>query len=556
MTYTDKVAEHGAKLAPILLREANEESLTADESDILALEYLLCAASFLRFRRYCKIVEPPVPGSMSSGGVIKAAEWPHLLELDKALLTERLIIYLKSRQVGASWELAMYDLWFAKFHSGANVFLYSKGETEAWEKLDKCKRVEKHLPDFLRHTISDSKTEMRFAKNESVLRAFPATATAGISFTASILDMDELEEHPYAESNYALAKPTIDAGGQYIGVFTVNKAKAVTLAKTIFVKAWEDPENSPFKALFSPYWVRPGRDEEWYARTMAETPSEELNGLSPELYMEQSYPRSVEEALAPTQTMAAFDIKALKGMLENVKSPIKIVEPELDLSIVNIYEDFHIGNYYIGATDTSHGVGQDYSTTGIMNVKTGAVVADIMRNDIPPEELALHSFKLLERFHFPKWYIEANEWGGVTISKAKALQYRNLGYQDEKRTKVGFLTESHKTKEGLKGTRIDLFGQLIPAINNYQIIIYNIDGLRQFFDVIRNAAKEGRIEAKQGRHDDYPIVVGICWLKKGEVVTGPSGQAVETLDFGGQSMREPGIFHLPNNRDLSTLTFR
>ena len=557
MTYTDKVAEHDAKLAPILLREANEESLTADESDILALEYLLCAASFLRFLGYCKLEEPSVPGDPYSGGVVPFTLWPHLLEMAGVLLTERLIIILKSRQIGASWLMAAYDLWWAKFHQSSNVFLYSKGEEEAWEKLDKCRRVEKHLPFFLRHTIKpDSNSIMKFVENGSVIRAFPATADAGIGWTASILDMDELEKHPYANQNYSNAKPTIDAGGQYIGVFTVDKLKPVTLAKTLFTQAWYTPEDSAFKALFFDYTVRPGRDEEWYERKKRETPPEDLDGLSPELYMEQNYPRSAEEALEPTQTMAAFDLNALKGMLENVKSPVKITESELDLSIVNIYEDFHIGNYYIGATDTSHGVGQDYSTTGIMNVKTGAMVADIMRNDIPPEELALHSFKLLERFHFPKWYIEANEWGGVTISKAKALQYRNLGYQDEKRTKVGFLTESHKTKEGLKGTRIDLFGQLIPAINNYQIIIYNIDGLRQFFDVIRNAAKEGRIEAKQGRHDDYPIVVGICWLKKDEVVTGPAGQVVETLDFGRRTMREPGVFHLPNGRDLSTLTFR
>ncbi len=541
----DTLEAFDLQLSLVLAKEG--ESLTADEDRILAIEYNNCASSFLRFRRYCKIVEPPVPGDPSSGGVIPAAWWPHLMELDRALLTERLIALLKSRQVGASWELSFYDTWFAKFHSGANVFLYSKGETEAWEKLDKCRRVEKYLPLFLRHTVNpDSKSEMKYVQQESVIRAFPATATAGISFTASILDMDELEEHPYAEQNYAMAKPTIDAGGQYIGVFTVNKLKPVTLAKTLFTKAWYNPKESKFKALFFPYDVRPGRDEAWYQRVLEETPEEELNGLSRELYMEQSYPRSVEEALSPTQTTAAFNLDSLKAMLENIQSPIK-VEAELDLSVVNIYKDFNIGNYYIAGTDTSHGVGQDYHASGIMNVKTGEIIADILRNDIPPEELAWHKVKLLDRFRKPKWFIEDNDWGKVTIVKAQELGYTNFGYQDAKRTKIGFHTDPK--------TRIELFGQLIPAINNHQIVIYNVDGLRQFFDVIRNAQKEGRIEAKPNRHDDYPIMVGICWLKRNEVSTVTGVQPISTLDFGNRVTRQPGVFYLEPEQ-MKTLDFR
>ena len=553
----DSLSDLDAKLPSVLVKEAAGETITADEEEVLAAEYAACAGSFLRFLGYCKIEEPTVPGDTSSGGVIRLELWPHLLDIIDALANYRLIIILKSRQIGASWLMAAYDLWFSKFHSSCNVFLYSKGEEEAWEKLDKCRRIEKHLPVFLSHTIKpDTNSVMKIVANGSVTRAFPATIDAGIGFTASILDMDELEKHPYANQNFTNAKPTIDAGGQYVGVFTVDKLKPVTLAKTIFAKAWYTPDESAFKALFFDYTVRPGRDEEWYARTMAETPPEELEGLTPELYMQQNYPRSVEEALSPAQSMAAFDLDSLKVMLGNVEPPVKIVNSGLDLGVVNIYKDFNIGQFYIAATDTSHGVGQDYSVTGIMNVQTGALVADILRNDISPEELAFHSVQLLERFKFPKWYIEANEWGGVTIAKAKELQYKNLGYQDKKRTKVGFLTESHVTSEGLKGTRIDLFGQLIPAINNHQIVIYNADGLRQFFDVVRNTAKGGRIEAMQNRHDDYPIMVGICWLKRGEVYTGGMTEPVKTLDFPGNQMtREPGVFHV-EPRQLQTLDFR
>jgi len=61
-----------------------------------------------------------------------------------------------------------------------------------------------------------------------------------------------------------------------------------------------------------------------------------------------------------------------------IRNPIKI--PEVDNNIVHIFKPHSIGNFYISGTDTSHGVGKDYSVTVILNVKTGEVVADILHN--------------------------------------------------------------------------------------------------------------------------------------------------------------------------------
>jgi hypothetical protein len=533
------------KLKPVLEKEVQGLTLSAEEQTILAQEWYNCSKSLLRFLGYCKLSEPPVPGVVGSGGIVPFALWPHIMEMVQALSSSRLIVILKSRQIGASWLMAAYDLWFAKFHQSANVFLYSKGETEAWEKLDKCRRIEKQLPRFLQMTIKpDSSGEMHFPSMSSTIRAFPATQTAGISFTASILDFDEWEEHPYAEQNYAMAKPTIDAGGQFIGTFTVNKMKPDTLAKTIFKNAWDNPDSSNFKALFFPYWVRPGRSEEWYNRIMADLPAQELQGLTPELYMEQGYPRSVEEALRPTQTTAAFSQSALTSMMADTRSPLLTTYATIDPTIAHIYQDFNLGQYFIAATDISHGVGKDYNCTCIMNVQTGAIQADILDNTLGPEEMAFHSIRLLEHFKNPLWYIEANDYGGIAISTAVRMGYPNLGYQDEKREKPGFLTQAHRSASGLRGSRIDLWGQLLPAINNRQIVIYNKQGLGQFFDIIRNVAKEGRIEASAHRHDDYPMTAGICWLMKDQVQTGmynANTAPIQSLTFSGTQNNQKAL---------------
>jgi len=504
-----------------------EAECTPEDRKLRMVERQACKNSFVRFLRYCRIIEPP--NTEGGGGVIPLEMWPHIKEAISLFLTKKLIVWLKSRQIGASWLVAAYSLWFALFHQGANIMIFSKGETEAMELLAKCDRIWGQLPDFLKlKKDPNSRTEIGFPVMLSAIRALAATETAGISFTASIVVCDEWEEHPYAVDNFLAAKPTISSGGQFIGIFTVNKKKPDTLAKTTFRDAMAGQNG--FSPIFTPWYSRPDRTEEWYKGEKGSLSPQQLEGLTPDLYMEQNFPASIEEALRPTQTVSAFNLKTLDEMMGDTRNPITVIHDGVDSSIVNIYKEFNLGQFFIAATDTSHGVGKDFSVTTVMNVKTGEVVADILNNTIPPEELAMHSVRLLDLFKNPLWFIEKNDWGGVTISTAQNLGYRNLGYRDDKQTKIGFDTQGD--------SRRDLWGALIPAINNRQIVIYNKDGLKQFFDVIRNVAKEGRIEAMAGRHDDYPICVGIGWLKKDEVQTLSTPlKPIETLHFAKNRRR-------------------
>jgi hypothetical protein len=223
--------------------------------------------------------------------------------------------------------------------------------------------------------------------------------------------------------------------------------------------------------------------------------------------MLKNYPRSIEEALSVPQTVSAFDKDVLKSMMnEALKQPKIKVDADIDYRYINIYRDFHLGEYYVAASDVSLGVGRDYQATLIMNVRTGVVVADILDNTINEEEFAFQSMKMLEIYGNPKWWIEHNLYGRRVIEIAQSNKYRNLGYRDSKREKPGFVTDEK--------TRMDLFAGLIPAVNNYQMTVFNPKGVEQMTHLIRNADKSGRIEARSGGHDDYPIAMGICWLQR------------------------------------------
>lgn len=489
---------------------AYKDPAEADDATkrLWAVELKRCEKSFLRFLRWVKIVEAPTPGHEGSGGVIPFQIWPHLKSAIVSLLTRRKIVWLKSRQIGASWLVAAYCLWFAMFRVGAVIMYFSKGELEAAELLAKSKRVFESLPAFmwLKHDPW-STTEIGFPFMKSSIKAMPATEAAGISFQASIIVSDEWEQHQYAAENYTNAKPTIDAGGQYIGIFTRDKMRGDTLATSVFQEALEGTNG--FTPLFTTWHARPGRDQKWYEDTKRNIPKRELGNLTPELYMAQNYPGSIEEALRPLQTVAAFDFDALNDLLQNVRNPITIMREGLDTKVCSVFQDMILGHPYIAATDTSHGVGKDFSVSVVLDCKTGAVVADILDNRLPPEDLSFHTIRLLEVYKKPLWFIERNDWGAATILAAENMGYTRLGYEDpDKKTKVGFDTHSK--------SRLSLWAELIQAINNRQVTIFNQAGLKQFWDIIRNVHKEGRIEAMSSRHDDYPMAVGIAWLKREE----------------------------------------
>ena len=275
-----------------------------------ATELVKCRRSFPYWiGEYAKIIDPPTLDS--PGGVIPFTLWPNVRVTMDAVQRYKLISIMKSRQIGESLILVGWNEYGALFRDGWRGFFFSKGENESMELITKARNMYDQLPGWQKYKLNpDSRSELGFPDLHSVLKAFPATPDAGISFTASCILMDEAEYMEYAEWLYTNAKPVIDGGGQLIFCFTVDKRKPTTLAKAIFIEAYETrqknhpicdevknmiypvgPSKNGFVPIFFPYWVRPGRDEAWYERTMASIPKGELQGLTPELYMEENYPR-------------------------------------------------------------------------------------------------------------------------------------------------------------------------------------------------------------------------------------------------------------------------
>jgi len=467
----------------------------------LDIDYAIAKRDFFEWLRYVKILEP-FPGR----GEIPFEAWPHLLDIAHQIQDNNLIAWLKSRQLGCSWLVSAYTLWIAMYNSGVHVIEFAQNEPKAAELITKQKYIYTRLPEGLKVPVKslENQLELVFPSIESYIRAHPSTKDASRGLTATIAWFDECDFHEYFDQAYSTAKATIDdIGGQFILTSTANPEKAIE--GSTFQNIYSNAPDNGFKSLFYGWESRSERTEEWY---------QDKKKQAIDLFaFQKEHARTDIEALAAPDNIVFFDREILTEMMLDNKAPIKTI------SHANIYQLHSIGKKYVAATDTSHGVGGDDAVTVVVDLATGYVVADIRSNVLTPELLADESVTLLDMYKNPLWAIEDNDWGILTIRKALELGYRNL-FQYKKDC-YGWHTGHNN--------RFFMWGELAEAIRDRGITIPSVYGLKQFFTVIRNPKKQGRIEAQAGLHDDYPMALGIAWqMRKQGLAYRSSGKIVST----------------------------
>ena len=418
-----------------------------DETGIKKLEEIsYMKGNILQFVKYVKIVEP--------GGEVQYELWPHLVRFFQELKKGKLIIVLKSKQIGISWALAVYVVHHIIYTPNANVLMISKGEDEAKELLSKCKVVYFSLPLWMKGFTCEPNSIESFGLKErgSKIRALPSTTVASIGETASLVIGDEADFHPFAQENYAHTKPTIDAGGQMVLVSTADKSEPDSWFKRLYKDARSNKND--FFPLFFGYNSNPRRTEEWLKR---ERQVAKDGGY---LWMvEQNYPTSEEEALSPLSAQSVFDKEALDNLWYNACQPV-----ETRKGITHIFEKPQVGWKYAAGADVGEGVGLDYSVLTIIGKYGGqfSVSAIIYSNTIKTDMFAYEIDQLCGEYFYPELAVENNSLGVATINKLLELNYKNLFSSDAGKKKAGWTT-------GETNKEIAMM-QLVQNINNGSLI--------------------------------------------------------------------------------------
>lgn len=483
----------------------------------------LARRDFLYFLDFVYINEPPNMLEGKPGGKVPFQKWDYIVEMAQAMMTEKQLVVLKSRQIGFSWLVSAYAAWLFTFHLGSLIVCLSRGEPEAQALVRKINFIYISLPEeWMLPTFSTNGLSQLAIPGEdglfSRVMALASTPDAGRGETANLVIQDEAEFHAYVDDNYNAVRPTIDAGGQIFMGSTSNKKKALSLFKNLYRQA---PGNK-WKPLFYSWKVRPERTQQWYDDVKNATPHSELDGLTPDQFMEQEYPNSEQEALAPSRASAYFDHDELDYLQQFISEPIReVIQSATADEVVdtlgrdwrdlrNIYISRTPKGKYVAGTDVSYGIARDYCATVVLDMDSRHIVADMMSNIIKPGEWGEESMELLKFYKDPWWAIEMNGPGRACIDQAVAAKYPRLFHHDTS-TRKGSSRSLLKEPGWLTSTKTRpiMWYQLQEQMDAGRIFVHNKLGLLQFYSVLR--LEDGEPDHAEGAHDDYPTAVAIAF---------------------------------------------
>lgn len=232
--------------------------------------------------RYCFFEDKDAPEV-----IVPFRPWPAQKDALLSIASDRLSLFLKARQIGITWVALIYCAYDLIFHPGHTVIALSKTQNDASELVRRFGILLENMKSLLKGGSLSCEVKKNEAEifscdgRVSRFKSFAASPSAGRSFTANILLIDEWAFQEYAREIWASAYPTINrpTGGKVIGISTMKRG-------SLFEELWTT-ENG-FSKHFISVFADPRRDEAWYQATKRDIGERIL----------QEYPRSAEEALA------------------------------------------------------------------------------------------------------------------------------------------------------------------------------------------------------------------------------------------------------------------
>lgn len=220
--------------------------------------------------------------------------WDAQKEAAESIMNNRLNVILKARQLGITWLALHIAAWYLVLHTGRTVIALSRSESEAKELVRRLGVILRNMPLIYEDNSVQAgwsgpifkqtamSIEVIWPEGPScIFQAFPSSPSAGRSFTADLIILDEWAFQQWAEEIWKAIFPVINrpTGGKVIGLSTIERG---SLFETIFT----DQDNG-FNKIFIPWDADPRRDNAWYESTKRAMGDD----------ITQEYPATIKEAL-------------------------------------------------------------------------------------------------------------------------------------------------------------------------------------------------------------------------------------------------------------------
>lgn len=383
-----------------------------------------------------------------------------------------------------TWLALFFAVWTALKNPGCTVLLFSRRDKEAVELLTRVKGICSRLPSHLfpGAATPDNDHAYQLANGSRVL-CFPTTA--GDSYTAKLVIVDEADLTPDLKRLMGAVKPTIDAGGSMLLLSRVDKTKPMSPFKQIFISAGD----SDWHPTFLPWSARPDRGAAWYEKQKRDCLAR--TGALDQLH--EQYPSTADEALAPNQLDKRIPIEWIVAQSVEMAPTHSIEWPGVRFFADPIGER----RYVIGADPAEGNPNSDDSAAVVLDLDTGEQVAEI-QGKIEISVFASMLHKLSQYYHNAWMMVERNNHGHAVIEALREAGGRLLTGDDNK---LGWLSSGR--------SKVLAYDNLLEALRDGVCWIRSVVTRAQLASI-----EGGSLSAPNGLHDDlaYAYVLAVLAL--------------------------------------------
>jgi hypothetical protein len=450
-------------------------------------EWLACAESPIYFiDRYCQIYDA------TEGRWIPFKLWKEQARTLQDMKDNRLTVILKARQLGITWLVLGFALWLMLFHPAVTVLIFSRRDTEAVYLLgdERLRGMYSRLPDWMkaRGTLLENAHEWQLS-NGSIARAFPTSA--GDSYTASLVIIDEADLAPDLARVMNAVKPTIDGGGRMVMLSRSDNSRPDSMFKKIY-KAAKALSNG-WKAVFLPWHVRPARDAAWYEAQKIDIQAR--TGSLDDLH--QQYPATDSEALAARSLDKRILGEWLDQCYVDMAQATAGAAPSIPGLIVWKVPESGRG-YVIGADPAEGNPTSDNSSLHVLDEITGEEVAQLT-GKFQPSTFASHIASLATYYNNAAALPERNNHGHAVI----------MWLRDNSRTKVLLGQDNKFGWQTTSVSKAAMYEKTADAFRNRETVIHSFDTLTELGSI-----EGSTLSAPEGLHDDRATSYALALLAR------------------------------------------
>ena len=410
------------------------------------------------------------------------------------IMNNRKTILMEGRQQGKTVTAAACIVHYSIFNADKNIAIMANKTSAAREVLSRYQIMYENLPIWMQQGVKTwNKGDVDLENGSRVFTS--ATTTSGIrGKSVNWLYIDEAAIIPnnIADEFFASVYPTISAGETTKILLT-----STPLGYNHFWKFWNESEKGTngFENMFIHYTQIPGRDEKW---------AEEQFKLLGEIKYHQEV---LCEFLGSTNTL-------ISGKALSMMSSKEIVYKKDGL---DIYEEPQENKYYVITTDTSRGIGGDYSAFVVVDITEMPfkVVGKFRDNKVStllyPDFIA----RVAKDYNNAYVLIENNDIGQQVVDILhQELEYENIFSTVQEKNKQyvspGFGKQTTLGVRTSKAVKRQGCLALKSLIEETKFLVWDADCINELSTFVEKA---GSFSADEGYHDDLAMcMVLFAWL--------------------------------------------